>query len=245
MDTNDLFYLIFLKYNILNNNYQQLLKTAIEENNALNLLDEILLLLEREPNFVYFDDDIFDYLYNLNNEIRFEYRSADVFLKCADIIIKLNKLRNVNIKEKRIEFFREEWFLRTGQREYFDEEVCNKTSNNLKQLFNHDFKFMCELAVPNGIYISDNIFYYLSSLSYFANKYNDIFDDDVIENLLLIVISIDVAIEQYYNKNIIDSNEYESSKRIITSIHESFFDYYERNKDKKKELQKLVHKVEN
>lgn len=246
MDTNDLFYLIFLKYNILNNDYRQILNIALEEDNVENLLDCILLLLEREPNFVYFDKKIFDYLYNLNNEVRFEYRKEEIFEKTAQIIRKLNRLKSEDSLQKRRDYMMDEWYLRMGELEEFDEEeIYDIRSEDIKKLYIHDFKFMCELASPDGIYMSDDIFNYLSSISYFANRYHDIFDDEVIENLLLILSAIEMAINEFHKQKQIDSYEYATSKTVIESIRTSFRDYYKRHKEKKKEHKKLVYTIEN
>lgn len=246
MDFNDLFYLIFLKYNILNNNYEQVLNVALKEDNAENLLNSISLLLEREPNFVYFDKKIFDYLYSLNNEVRFECKDEKIFEKSAEIVRKLNRLKSEDSLQKRRNYMMDEWYLRMGELEDFEEEeIYDIRSEDIKALYIHDFKFMCELVTPDGICMSDDIFNYLSSLSYFANRYHDVFDDEITENLLLILSVIEKSINVFYKQKEIDSYEYATSKTVIKSIQNSFRDYYKRHKNKKKEYKKLVYTIEN
>lgn len=236
MDFNDLFYVVFLKYNILNNNYKQVLNIALEENNAENLLNSILLLLEREPDFVYFDKNIFDYLYSLNNDVRLECRKEEIFEKSAEIIIKLNRLKSNDSQNKRRNYMMDEWYLRMGELEDFDEEeIYDIRSRDIKKLYIHDFKFMCELVSPDGIYMSDDIFNYLSSLSYFSNRYHDVFDDEITENLLLVLSVIEKSINEFHKQKQIDSYEYATSKTVIKSTRSNFKDYYKRHKEKKKE----------
>ena len=243
MVNENLFYLMFLKYNILNSDYKKILKTVIEEKNEENLLDNILLLLERDPNFIYFDDNVSNYLYNLNNDIRFLCKKEAIFSKSAEIIRIINKLRNENIKEKRIEFFREELFLRTGQKGYFDSKLCDEKRDDFKSLLNSDFIFMVNLVNSNPIFINDNVFLYLSSISYLSSRYSDMMDDEVIETILLVLETIKVLTDEYYKLKEINNHEYKSFKRVIKSVHNNFNDYYERNKSKEQEIKKMVYKV--
>ena len=243
MDCNDLFYLLFLKINIINDTYKAYVQIAKEEETASTTLDNIVNLLDKEEEFIYFDKTVPKAIYDITNMIRENDKSKEVCDKANCIIRKVNRLVADNYEENRIKFYEDEWYLRMGQKHYFDEEVCDAKKEDFKKLFNHDFKFMMELAVPGSIYISNDIFNYLSSISCFAARYNDVFDDEVIENILIISSSIDTAIKVYKSRKQITDYEYSVGKKVIKSINNNFKDYYDRNKSKKKELKKLVCKV--
>lgn len=243
MDCNDLFYLLFLKVNIINDTYKAYVEIAKEEENSSTTLNNIINLLDREEEFMYFDKSVPNAIYNIVNMIRENDKSDEVCDKANYIIRKVNRLVSDNYEENRVNFFEKEWYLRMGQKHYFDEEICDAKKDDFKKLFNHDFKFMMELVVPGSIYISDDIFNYLSSISYFADRYSDVFDDEVIENILIISSSIDTAIKVYKSRKQITDYEYSVGKKVIKNINGNFKDYYDRNKSKKKELKKLVTKV--
>lgn len=243
MVNEDLLYLMFLKYNILNNDYKQVLNITFEENNGENVLNNILLLLEKEPSFVYFDEKIFDYLYNLNSDIRYKCKSEEISRKSAEIVRKLNMLKGENIKEKRSEFFRDQWYLRMGEREYFDQALCNIRSDDFKKLFNHDTVLMMNLAADCPLFISNNNLLYLSSISYLSSNYSDMLDDEIIETLLLVLSNVEITIKEFYKRKELSNFEYDSLKRVIKNIHNNFKGYYKRNKNKK--IKKIVLTIEN
>lgn len=242
MDFNDLFYLLFLKINIINGTYDLYLDVVKEEGNISKPLDNLINLLDREKDFIYFDKSIPNAIYNITNVIRENDKSEEIYDKANYIIRKVNRLVSDNYEENRINFFEKEWYLRMGQKHYFDEKICDAKKDDFKKLFNHDFKFAMELITPVSIYISDDIFNYLSSISYFADRYNDVFDDEVIENILIVSSSIDTAIKIYKNRKEINTYEYSVGKKVLKGINSNFKDYYSRNKSKKKELKKLVTK---
>lgn len=244
MDNVDLTYLMFLKYNILNIDYKQMLSSILEENNGKNTLDNILFLLERDPNFVYFDEKIFDYLYNLNNDIRHECRSEQNSLKSAEIIRKLNRLSSENFKEKRVEFFRDEWYLRMGGREYFDNLLCNESSDNFKNFFVGDFQFMSNVSTRIPFFFSDNLFVTLSSISYISTRYNDLLDDEEIELMLILLSEIEVSIKHIYKQKDMTDYEYERFKRVIKNVNKNFEDYRKRHKGSENKFKRLVFTLE-
>lgn len=232
MNNVDLTYLLFLKYNILNIDYKQMLASVLEENNGKNTLDNILLLLERDPNFVYFDEKIFDYLYNLNSDIRYECKSEQNSLKSAEIVRKLNRLRSEDFKEKRNEFFREEWYLRMGGREYFDNLLCDNSSDNFKKFFVGDFQFMSNISTKQPFFFSENMFITLSSISYLSSRYNDLLDDKEIKIMSTLLSEIENGINFIYNQEDMSDYEYEGFQRVIKNINNNF-DYHICQKIKK------------